>query len=473
MRRFLWILTILMLAACVPAGNAVVETRAPALPPVSSPTPDPQFRVHLHPDGPFYIGDQVSFEVVTPTGFEAREKKVEVRFGGQLIGTANFAPYGIAGRQQATLWWVWDTSALEPGMHLLSFAVTPEGPSWRQAVRLHPREALPDHAREARWESTETQCCIIHYISGTDAARDIETLAATADSLNGSLALLAGGGEGGMIPVVIMSRTLGHGGFTNGAIYVSYLDRNYAGSTFEMVLRHESVHWLDHALGGDLRPTLLLEGLAVYMAGGHFKPEPLIPRAAALLHLNWYIPLRPLADSFYPSQHEIGYLEAGALVQYLVETYGWEAFNAFYRDIHPAPSGLQSDAMDLAIQSHFGLTLDQLEDNFLMHLRARRVDPLHMEDVRLTVQFYDTVRRYQQIFDPSAYFQTAWLADASVMRQKDITADYLRRPDGALNRFLENIFVEADASLRSGDYTDAAQRLQALNIMLDILGNAK
>ncbi len=473
MRRLLLLLGIFLLVGCAPARAFTVETFAPTFSPVPSPTPDPQFRLHVHPDGPLYIGDQISFEVITPTGFDTHEKKVEVRLGGQLIGTADFNPYGIAGRQQATFWWAWDTSALEPGTHLLSFAVTPDGPSWKQAVQLNPRNALPVSEREARWESVVTQCCIINYISGTDAARDIEDLAETADSLNESLAPLAGEAGGDKIPVVIMSRTLGHGGFTNGAIYVSYLDRNYAGSTFDMVFHHESVHWLDRELGGDLRPTILLEGLAVYETGGHFKPEPLIPRAAALLSLNWYIPLRPLVDSFYPSQHEIGYLEAGALVQYLVETYGWEAFNTFYRDIHPVPSGLQSDAMDLALQNHFGLTLDQLEENFLAHLQTQPVDLSHIEDVRLSVQFYDTVRRYQQMFDPSAYFRTAWLADASVMHQKNITADYLRRPDGILNQYLENLLVVADVALRSGDYTDTAQRLNALNVILDILENAK
>ena len=419
------------------------------------------------------MGDQVSFEVITPADFDTHGKKVEVRLGDQLIGEADFNPYGIAGRQQATFWWAWDTSALDPGVHLLSFSVTPDGPSWQQAIHLYPRNALPVSEREARWELVDTSAAYLISSRGRTQPGISRIWQNRLNSLNGRLIPLTGGTDGERIPVVIMSRTLGHGGFTNGAIYVSYLDRNYAGSTFDMVFNHESVHWLDRALGGDLRPTILLEGLAVYMAGGHFKPEPLIPRAAALLSLNWYIPLRPLADSFYPSQHEIGYLEAGALVQYLVEIYGWEAFNAFYRDIHPAPSGLQSDAMDLALQNHFGLTLDQLEENFLAHLQAQPVDLSHIEDVRLSVQFYDTVRRYQQMFDPSAYFQTAWLADASVMRQKNITADYLRRPDGILNKYLENLLVEADVALRSGDYTDTAQRLRALNVMLDILENAK
>ena len=473
MRRLLLILSIFLLAACVPAGDVAVETFAPTLSPVPSPTPDPQFRLNIHPDGPLYVGDLVSFEVITPSGFDTNGRQVEVHLGDQLIGKAEFGPYGIAGRQQATFWWAWDTSTLKEGAHLLTFSVVPDGSSWQQAVYLQSRSALPVGEKEARWESYTTECCAIYYITGTDAAQDIKELGAEADSSMQRLSSLAARTDQEKIPVVIMPRTLGHGGFTNGPIYVSYLDRNYAGSTFGMVFQHEAVHWLDRQLGGDLRPTILLEGLAVYMAGGHFKPEALTPRAAALLPLNWYIPLRSLADSFYPSQHEIGYLEAGALIEYLVDLYGWDAFNAFYRDIHPAPSGLQSDAIDAALQKHFSLTLEQLEKDFLDHLQAQPPGLSHIEDLRLSVQFYNTVRRYQQLFDPSAYFETAWLADAMAMKQKNITADYLRKPEGILNQYLEGLLVEADSTLRSGDYSGTEQRLKALNVMLDILENAK
>ncbi len=473
MRRLVFLLAIALLMGCTLGVNPDAATISPTLSPAPSPTPDSQFQINVHPDGSLYVGDQVSFEVITPTDFDANGREVEIRLDDQIIGKAAFTPYGIAGRQQATLWWAWDTSALEPGAQLLSFSVVPDGPSWQESIHLLPPSDIPESQRDASWESLVNQCCTLHYVSGTDAAGDIEILAKTTDAIAEQLSPLMPVTDGEKIPVVIMPRTLGHGGFTDGAIYISYLDRNYAGSTFEMVFKHEAVHWLDRASGGDLRPTLLLEGLAVYLAGGHFKPESLIPRAAALLNLNWYIPLRSLTDSFYPSQHEIGYLEAGALVQYLVETYGWDAFIAFYRDIHPALSGLQSDALDLALQTHFGLTLDQLEADFLELLESQPVDLSHIEDVRLSVQFYDTVRRYQQMFDPSAYFQTAWLADASVMRQKNITADYLRRPDGIFNHYLENLLVEADAALRSGDFTTTAQKLKALNVMLDILENAK
>lgn len=473
MRRFLLLLLVLFLSACAPVGNTAVQTLGPTLSPAPSPTPAEQFQLNIHPDGPLYVGDQVSFEVITPSGFDPGGKQVEVRLGDQLIGKADFGPYGIAGRQQATFWWAWDTSALKEGTYVLDFSVIPDGPAWQQSVYLQPHSALPAVEQDARWESYVTDCCTIYYISGTAAARDIKELAAEADSSIQRLSSLTTGDKQEKIQVVLIPRTLGHGGFTNGPIYVSYLDRNYAGSTFGMVFQHEAVHWLDRQLGGDLRPTIFLEGLAVYMAGGHFKPEALIPRAAALLHLNWYIPLRQLTDSFYPSQHEIGYLEAGALIQYLVDSFGWEAFNSFYRDIHPVPSGLQSDAIDAALQKHFSMTLDQLEADFLDYLQAQPLDLTNIEDLRLTVQFYDTVRRYQQMFDPSAYFETAWLADAVVMRQKNITADYLRKPDGILNQYLEEILVQADSSLRSGDYSGTEQTLKTLNVMLDILADAK
>jgi hypothetical protein len=474
MRRVLLLLiTILLVGCALPVRNTVDQGFAPTLSPVPSPTPAPQFSVNVHPEEPLYVGDQASFEVITPTGFDTRDKQVEVRFGDQIIGRASFNPYGIAGRQQATLWWVWDTSGLKPGVQTVSFTVTPDGPSWQQSIDLLPRDALPASERDAHWETLVTECCTINYISGTDAARDIQKLGQTADAIASGLSSSMSEPLNEKIPIVLMSRTLGHGGFTNEAIYVSYLDRNYAGSTFDMFLKHEMVHWFDNKLGGNLRPTIFLEGLAVYLAGGHFKPEALTPRAAALLNLNWYIPLKSLADSFYPSQHEIGYLEAGALVQYLVERYGWPAFNSFYRDIHPVPGGSQAGAIDKALQSHFGLTLDQLDTDFLDQLKSQSEDPSAVEDVRLSVQFYDTVRRYQQMFDPSAYFQTAWLADAAVMRQKNITADYLRHPDGLLNQYLEKLLVEADVALRSGDYAGTSQKLQALNVMLNILENAK
>jgi hypothetical protein len=157
----------------------------------------------------------------------------------------------------------------------------------------------------------------------------------------------------------LIPRLLGHGGFASHEISVSYLDRNYGGSRFDLVLHHEMIHILDARLGGDLRPTMLVEGLAVYLTGGHFKPEPILSRAAALLklpppHLLGRQAGTSLANpggqltlstrDRLPRSRIVG----GVHDQFL----GWEAFNKFYRDIHPH-SPQPAHAIDTALQAHF------------------------------------------------------------------------------------------------------------------------
>jgi hypothetical protein len=432
-------------------------------------TPASDFRVEFHPDGALYTGDKVSLEVLAPAGFDPSGRSVAVSADGNDLGSAPIGSYGIAGRQEALFTWAWDTTALEPGAHQLDFSVAPAGPNWSETVTLLPAADLPPPGASAHWETVTTVCCEISYITGTDAERDIATLEQMADAQAEDVEQKLGATLPRKIQVVIMSRVLGHSGFTNDAIYVSYLDRNYAGRATAQVLHHEMVHWFDGEESGDLRPTILVEGLAVYLSGGHFKPESLAPRAASLLDLGWYIPLRRLTDDFYPSQHEIGYIEAGALVQYLVESYDQEAFDSFYRDIHPAPSGQQSDAIDSALQKHFHIGFEQLEANWLDWLRRLPEDPAAGQDVVDTVRFYETVRRYQVLFDPSAYFQTAWLPDEKEMIQRGIVADYLRHPDAPINKYLETLLVQADAGLRAGNYGLAGHLLGAVNALMGVV----
>jgi hypothetical protein len=416
------------------------------------------------------VGDQVSIEVIAPPGMDLEEKQVRIQVEEGTtteLGTAGFGPFGIGGRYQATLSWGWDTRDLEPGDYLLTYSILPGGEAWSETVRLNPAEQVPPPEPQAHWETAENECCIVHYITGTDAARDLPLLLEIADE-QGQRAIRRMGIEfSDPIPVTLLPRVLGHGGFAANEISISYLDRNYAGNDFDMVLHHEMVHILDGRLGGELRPSLLVEGLAVYLTGGHFKAEPLLPRAAALLQLGYYLPLAPLADDFYKSQHEVGYLEGGALIQFLDNRYGWEAYSEFYRDIHPHPSGKQSQAIDAALQAHYGLTLAELEVQFTSFLYRLHVNPDLYQDVRLTVLFYDTVRRYQQLLDPSAYFLTAWLPSGEDMRSRGIVADYLRRPSQPENVTLEWMLVEADQELRAGNYEEAERLLVAVEARLN------
>jgi hypothetical protein len=475
MRR-IFLVFLFLLAACKTPSFPAPLAPLPAGTPAPTFTPSPGFTVRYHPDGPLYVGDRVSIEILSPSSFKSRDQKARVSLDNpsgsrQVLGEADFNPFGIGGRSQATFYWIWDTHGLEPGVHTLRFALLPDGPSWTESVSLLPAADVPYPEPDAHWKSVETACCVIHYISGTDAERDIETLKTMADAEAADNEQRLQTELQGKIPLTFLPRVLGHGGFASDGIYVSYLDRNYAGGEPGQVAHHEMVHWLDGQMGGELRPTILVEGLAVFMSDGHFKTEPIFPRAAVLIELGWYIPLGQLTDAFYTSQHDIGYMEAGALVGYMIQTYGWERYNAFYRDIHPVKSGSQSGALQAALQTHFELSLDQLEENFTSFLRQQTVQQSDRTDVHLTVAFYDTVRRYQQALDPSAYFLTAWLPDTPEMRRRGIVGDYLRHPNSGVNERIESLLIWAEASLRAGDYRAAEADIRAANLLLDLLGN--
>jgi len=436
---------------------------------ISQPNPS-AFAVRLHPDGPLYIGDQVSIEVIAPQGVDLEESDVQVsvkQAGIGELGSAPFGEFGIGGRYQATLSWVWDTEGLTPGSYSLSFDVQPEVANWSMEVLLLPASGQPPPEPQARWETVAIECCLIHYISGTAAARDISELLEVAQTQADAASQSLENEFSDPIEITILPRVLGHGGFASNEIHVSYLDRNYTNSNFSQVLEHEMVHILDSRLGGELRPSLFVEGLAVYLSGGHYKKEPLISRAAGLFELGWYIPLEPLADDFYNAQHEVGYLEAGALIQYMVRTWGWGAFSDFYRDIHPHEGGRQSQAIDAALQAHFGLTFEQLEQRFVNELRSQHINPDLYDEVRLVVSYYETVRRYQQVLDPSAYFLTAWLPEGSEMRKRNLVADYLRRPSSLDNITLEKGIILAGAQIQTGDFNKAQKILSIINQTLD------
>jgi hypothetical protein len=413
------------------------------------------------------VGDQVSFEIIGQPSDDQAEVSIEIGAPASVtLGPAQFRPFGIAGREQATLIWAWDTSSLPAGIYTATFSA--ENDRWQQAIELRPASEL----HEGEWASTTTDCCTIYYITNTAAARDIAELAAEADAQARDATQRMGIPFTEPITVTLLSRVLGHGGFANDEISISYLDDNYANNRYDIVLHHEMIHILDARLGGEYRPNLFVEGLAVYMTGGHFQPEPLLERAAALLQIEggeWYIPLADLADDFYPSQHEIGYLEGGALIAYMVDRWGWEAFSAFYRGIRPTEDKRQSSAINAALQTHFDLSFGDLEADFLRTLHQQKVGPDQRANLRLTVIYYDTLRQYQRLLDPSAYFATAWLMDSVEMRRRGIVADYVRHPNGEINRKLEGMLIEANRHMAAGEYELAEVILQEIERTLETM----
>jgi hypothetical protein len=440
--------------------------------PTKTPTPkdDGGFYVRLHPDGLLYVGDQVSFEVISPEDSDLDNNKVQIRvdeLATDDLGSSEFEEFGIGGRLQATFTWAWDTSGLESGDYHIEFSVQPDGPEWTEVVNLLPAEEVPNPEPMARWETISIECCDVHYISGTDFEHDLQSKLGIIQLQAEDAVQRIGIEFENRVTITILPRVLGHGGFAASEIYVSDIDDNYAGNDLSQVLHHEMIHILDRQLGGELRPSLFVEGLAVYLSDGHFKKEPLLSRAAFLLDLGWYLPLKDLTDSFYTSQHEVGYLEGGALVQFMVRRFGWREFNDFYRDISPHSTEEQSRAIDQALQNHFGLTFEQLESRFLTELQKQKINPDMYEDVVLSVRYYEAVRRYQRMLDPSAYFLTAWLPNGGDMRERGIVADYLRRPTTPDNHFIEELLVDIDLQIRAGNYLRAEKGLYLVNQVLD------
>jgi len=452
-----WVLLTTILVACaLPAGISLNRAAI-------------HFTVILHPDGALYVGDQVSFEVLAPAQFDSTGQRVAVSFNGQELGRASFAPYGVGERREAVLRWVWDTRQLKPGSYTLSFATYPGGTKWVESVSLGPASQVPPPEPEAHWASTTTVCCTIYYITGTDAARDIASLGQIADVQSADVSARLGTSLKEKIPLVFLPRVLGNGGFTLNGVYVSYLDENYGDTDVSLLLHHEFVHFYDQSLGGKYLPVFFEEGLAVYLSGGHFRPEPIGPQAAAVLDLGWYIPLETLVDNFYHQQHEIGYAEAAGLVQYLGTTYGWEAFNRFYRSIQPPEGKSASAVIDAALQSNLGISFGKMEAGYKNYLRAQTVTEADKQDLQLTVRFFEALRRYQQALDPSAYFLTAWLPDGAEMRKRGIVADLLRVPQGTANRWIESLLMQAWKELSAREYAAADRTLNGIDVLLSVI----
>ena len=445
--------------------------------------------LRIHPDGDvFYSGDLISFQVYAHHGHDwglssPPDADVEIWRGvpgeGQFIVDGRVSFYG--GQDGATrLDWVWDTTGIQ-GLQTITVVLDPddeiqigdENPDDNVVTRtleLRPRDEMPIGWSEARWIQQASACCVFHYISGTAAERDIGLLMALADD-----AIAHAGEQLGedidqvKLTVYLIDRVLGHGGFAGDALVISYLDRFYAGGEWTQVFRHEGAHVLDRRFA-EYRPTLLGEGLAVFVAGGHFREEPISERAAALLALDRYIPLSELADSFYPSQHEIGYLEAAGFVSFLIDRFGWNAFKVFYGDMDRDEAG-EAAVIDAALQEHFGLSLIQAEADWLASLRELPALAIQETDLRLTVDFYETVRRYQQAWDPSAYFREPWWPAPQDAERRGLTADLIRHPDAPVNVTLETMFVAADRAIDAGAYTEAESLLTAIDKVLDAGGD--
>ena len=432
---------------------------------------EPQdFKVEFFPVPPYHVGDLISARVTYTGADDISGKEIQISLSDQpetILSTEDFSKFD----NQADLHWILDTDAFQPGFIQFTFEIPEIRRSWQEGINLLPRKI----GEVQEWTSIETKWGKLYYINGTEAARDIskiqETLDETADQALTQFfptGIPQDNPLKGEIDLVLVPAIIGHGGFAVDMAVVTYTDRNWVGSSFETIALHEIVHVLDRKLNDKgPRPSLLSEGIAVYLSGGHYRDGDTLLRASALLALGKYIPLKELADNFYNAQHEISYMEGAALVAYLAELWGWEAFLDFYFNLEEGSS--DSMIISTALEEKAGMGLRQLENDFTSYLNTLDPDESVITDVRLTIEAYDTIRRYQTAMIPSAHFRTAWWPPIDEVLETGITGDYDRREKAPLNIVIENNLMEIQKAFSVQNYQRIEEQLNLIDKHLDII----
>jgi hypothetical protein len=86
--------------------------------------------------------------------------------------------------------------------------------------------------------------------------------------------------------------------------------------------------------------------------------------------------------------------------------------------------------------------------------------------VRLTLEFYDTLRLYQQRLDPAAYFRNVWLFPYQQNRERGIVTNWTRWPRYPHNQLIERQLESAGQDLLDGNYDRVEAKLAIVQAVL-------
>ncbi|MDQ2693374.1 MAG: hypothetical protein M3Y68_15160, partial [Chloroflexota bacterium] len=247
----------------------------------------PAGRVTAYPGPEHYAGDVLTFEIVNDGSFGDETLTVSMTLDDQEPREVS----ATASWNGVLLPLALDTTDLT-GRHTLRFTTEDGRLNETYTFEVLPADQRPANEEEAAWLESEVGCCVLHYISGTAAARDIDFIADNFEQAAEEFTSITGSEIEPKLDVYIMDRIWGNGGFGgNGELVISYSDRYYGPTIGEEGLQTLARHEFTHAAGAGLPITgngvnFNSEGLAVYVAGGHYKPEPLAERGAALFDLG-------------------------------------------------------------------------------------------------------------------------------------------------------------------------------------------
>ena len=339
------------------------------------------------------------------------------------------------------------------------------GPAWQARVATPSPEPPPV---DFTWAVSVSQHFTFTYVAGTEAARDLPQIAAMA---RGGLAYITptlGVDLDDKLTIYLTPRVFWQGGAAYGGKtnLISYLDRNYTDIETWTYFTHEGTHVLAQGL---IKPKeeggpdgVLVEGLAVWATGGHYRPEPIDDLAAIIADSDSYIPLSILRGGpFYDFQHETSYMEAGSFVQFLIKRYGLDTFKLLYGQ----ETG-KAEFDDRLAEALYGKTYAELEAEWLGYLDSLSPTAEQAESWGFNVRYFDLMRRYQTDLDPDARIlpgiPTDWTSNTLSI--------FTRRMVEPINVVFETTLIAAQERADRGDLAGANALLDDVEAGLNAKG---
>jgi hypothetical protein len=487
MKKYLLLLSLMVLLAITACGGGQTEaptptiveplstpslTAEPTQPPTQTlePSPTPEVltspfslvkvvdQVQAYPGPRHYAGDVLTFEVP----IEGYREPPDVTVTLSLDGEAAVQVPGQWSFNKLLVPLALDTSGMS-GAHEVRIQVVED--STVDAVYqfdVLPSEALPENEIDAQWEILNISCCTLHYITNSAADRDLESIADHAQAAAEDFARVTGIEVLDRLDVYIVDRMWGNGAFGGGGeLLVSYTDRYYGptqdGTGLETLFRHEFTHAMsiDRTAEGFFPFN---EGLAVLIAGGHFKPEPIPERGAAMLELGYEVGL----DTF-PPQHELAYLTGAVFWSYMEEAYGWDTMIEFGQ----SASGdryFDPEERERIMQGILGVSSVLFEDNYLTWLSDHE-PAMQLDDLRLTVAIQDLRRRYQREYAPEPF--SIFGVSVETFGRAGYLPMLIRETNAPSNAAVELMIANTQKAIIAGDYASADALRESIQAVLD------
>ena len=452
-----------------------LPTATSTVTPTPTPRPGPGLdaaEVHVFPE-PLYAGDVLTFDIDPRLPPDAEGVyTLSLVLPDEVSLSAQVVAQGLDGQSQVRFYWAWTLPPEAETLPLtLSLAIPPgvDDPdltdnALRLSLPVYSTTALLPPEPWAAWAVTETADFRLHYVTHTAAERDLHTLVTDAQAAYADITAQLSADADEVLDIYLLDRIIGQGGYaSSGWVVVSYTDRMYAPISLGMVLRHELVHRLDKAIRCQSAPSLMREGLAVYLPGGHYRREPLPRKVAAIVEAQRYISLTALLDNFYVQQHEISYAEAGALISYVVDTYTWAGLEALCEAASTA-TGNDAERFAEALATLDIADLSRLEADWLAWVATKPLWDVGLLDADL--QLMETMRAYQLRYNVSAHFLEGILFDVVEAERQGLVADFVRRPRDPEAIALELLLAQAQVLIREGETAAVTPILAAMEATL-------